>query len=534
MDQIEVNEKIPETTLRDYLRVLFRHEFIILLCIFTVCATVFVGLELKTKVYESSVKMLITAEKQVESIYYKDIYQGGNIQQSLTQSEIVRSNAVLNRVVQSLALDKRPVDDEKQFASAIKAWWIEYKLNNFQSKINKLPLSQQEDLRFRQAVDSLKKNITVTPIRDTNMFTINVTDYNPVGAAVIANVISRSYIIFDLEQQLAELNQKYGEKHPKVEIIKDSIAAISKTLNGAPIDAIDAIGPASVKIIEQASVALEPIGASKILTLLLAGLMSIFLGVILAFIFEYADQTIKSPSEIEQILNLPVLGSILKKGLFSRALINTSRSTSKKFQSYQAVSEQIHLLTKNKDVHSLLITSALGREGSHWVTANIGFYLACQLQQKVLIIDADFRKSSASKSFKLGKALGLASFIENEAPIEKIIKSINEGLDVIPAGRTKKNPLALLESDKMKNLILDAKEEYDIVLMNCASLRTSKDAVVLGGFTDGVVINISESKVRRQVLQNSYEQLKENNVNVIGCIFNNRTYSIPKFFYDRF
>jgi len=334
MEQNINNEQTSETTLRDYLRVLFRHEAVIFLCIITVCATVFIGLELKTKIYESSVKMLITAEKQVESIYYKDIYQGGNIQQSLTQSEIVRSNTVLNRVVKSLALDKRPADDEKQFASPIKAWWIDYKLKNSHNKIDKLPARQQEELRFRQAVDSLKKNISVNPIRDTNMFTINVTDYNPVGAAIIANVVSRSYIIFDLEQQLAELNLKYGEKHPRVEIIKDSIALLALTLNGAPIDAIEAIGPATVKIIEQASVALEPKGTSKKLTLLLAALMSIFLGVILAFIFEYTDQTIKSPAEIEQVLKLPVLGWILKKGLFSRSFIKNNRSSSKNFQSY--------------------------------------------------------------------------------------------------------------------------------------------------------------------------------------------------------
>ena len=57
------NDQINDTTVRDYLRVLFRQKLVIAATVITVCATVFIGLKLKTPVYESRVKMLITAEK---------------------------------------------------------------------------------------------------------------------------------------------------------------------------------------------------------------------------------------------------------------------------------------------------------------------------------------------------------------------------------------------------------------------------------------------------------------------------------------
>ena len=137
-------EQLNETTLRDYLRVLFRHKAIITITILTVCSTVFVGLKLKTKVYESKVKMLITAEKQVEATYLREMYGRRNVQQTLTQSEIVKSNPVLNRVVRALALDKRPMDSEKQFASPLKVKLIDFKMKSNMKKIQDIPPTKRK------------------------------------------------------------------------------------------------------------------------------------------------------------------------------------------------------------------------------------------------------------------------------------------------------------------------------------------------------------------------------------------------------
>ena len=91
---------------------------------------------------------------------------------------------------------------------------IDHNVRAFNREIENFPEEQKEAFLFRRAVESLKENIKVEPIRDTNMFTISVRDYNPVGAALIANVVSRSYVMFDLEQQLAELKLKYGKNTP--------------------------------------------------------------------------------------------------------------------------------------------------------------------------------------------------------------------------------------------------------------------------------------------------------------------------------
>ena len=547
------NDQTNETTLRDYTRVLFRHKAVIVLTVITVCATVFAGLKLKTKVYESMVKMLITAEKQVEATYLKEMYGGRNVQQTLTQSEIVKSTPVLNRVVRALALDKRPVDDEKKFASPLKAKLIDFQTRMFNEKMEGIPPEQKENFMFRRAVESLRKSIKVEPIRDTNMFTISVRDYNPVGAALIANVVSRAYVIFDLEQQLAELKLKYGEKHPTVNLIEDSIAQLQGALDGQPIDDIKAIGPASVKIMEQASVAIEPAGTPKALTFALAVMMSVFLAVTLAFVFEYADQTFKTPQDIKRFLNVPFIGSVARVRFGNNRLIKNSGKKSKYFQAYRDLSDQICLLFKNENMNSLLITSANSGEGSPKIVANAGYYLANTLQHTVLIIDANLRTSALSRLLKYvdtngpavrprsplalskaeGRVEGLAAYLEGQATMEEIIQKSKDGPDVITAGFTSKNPVTLLESERMKELIKTAAQKYEIVLIDCANVRDFKDATVLSSLVDGTALTVNEGTTRRQVVQTACAQLKENNAKIKGVILNNRTFPIPGILYDR-
>jgi len=299
-----------ENTVRDYLRGIFRRRAIVIAtCLTTLCA-VSVGLALKTRVYTAQVKMLIQANKNIESPFYRTIADFRTSEITMTQSEIVKSNPVIERVVNSLKLDELPLDQEKQFASPLKDILIDVKTAKLLKKTAKMADQERKDFLFHKAVRDLKKRIKVEPVRDTDLFTINVSAFTGKEAARIANVVSRSYCMFDLEQQLAELKQQYGEKHLSVVQLKNNIEKLDKALTGESLPNIEAIGPASVKIIEQATEPPEPAGKSKALVLALALFLSIAMGVVLAFFFDYFDPTLKSPRDIQSFLKMPYLGYV--------------------------------------------------------------------------------------------------------------------------------------------------------------------------------------------------------------------------------
>lgn len=523
----------PETTLRDYLRVPFRHKTVIIATFVIVMITVFIGLKFKTPVYEASVKMLISAKKQVEARYYRDLSGYRKTEIARTQSEIVKSNPVIERAAKAIKLDQRPFDYEKYFCSPLKMYLINLRLKMLNDKFQRLIPEQKQAFIYRKTIEDLKRNIKVEPIRDTDVFTISVRDFSPVMAAMFANVISRSYVIFDLEQQLTELQIEYGQNHSSVVQLRDNITKMRRGLTGKPISIIEAIGPASVKIIEQAHIPLEPVEADKPLILVLAFFMSGLLGIMLAFGFEYMDQSFKSPQDVETFLNLLFLGSIPKKKLFAKPLIKDAKQETPYTQAYQNLSDQIYLLMKDKHLNSILITGALPMDGTSIITANIGTYLAHKASHKVLVIDANLRDPSLHKIFKISEGPGLASVLEGKTSFEDAIQNLSPNLAVLPAGNTALNPITLLDSSKMADVLEVVRERYEVVFVDCADLKNFRDSVVLSSSLGGVALVVNEGRTRRQVVKSAIAPLQRKKANLIGVILNNRRFVIPKAIYER-
>lgn len=533
------------STLRDYLTVIFRHKAVIIITFVVIMISVVIGLELKTPVYHAQVKMLISGEKQFESPYYKELNSYQQIGISLTQAEIVNSNPVIERVVRALKLYERPSDYEKNYCSTLRAYLIDLKLwiSQWMEKFavdtetgltapnpDSVPPEDEQTYAIRMAVEGLKGSIAVNPIRDTNLFTIDAYDFSPEASATIANVVSRSYVIYDLEQQMAELQLQYGEMHPIVIQLKNAIDKMSGSLTGKTLSTTEAIGPASVKIIEQAQPPLEPDGTGKIVTLFIAFLMSPFLGIILAFGFEYVDHTFKSPQDVETFLNLPLLGSIPKKGFKNQAL-NTDSKRMNPF--YQNLSDQIYLLMKDKGLKSILITACSPSDRSTTIIANLANFLSNKAGHKVVVIDANLRAPVIHKVFNISDEKGLANVLEGKISLEKAVQDISPNLAVLPAGDTSLNSTPLLDSTRMANVIKAAKEKYELVFIDYANLRSFKDACVLCPYLDGIALVVNEGKTSRHVLQRLLTPLKQKKANLVGVIMNNRTYAIPKVIYER-
>ncbi|OQY97774.1 MAG: hypothetical protein B6D35_14160 [Candidatus Brocadia sp. UTAMX2] len=524
-----MNANYPVISLKDYVKAIFRHKAVVVITFIVIITGTIIGLELKTPVYHARVTMLISAEKQIDSPYYTSL-SGAQIQQ-LTPSGIVNSNPVIKRAVNVLKLHERPADYEKQFCSPLKARLIDLRLKR--SKSNDNPSFDEPSYRFRMAVEGLKENIGVEPIRDTNLFAITVSDFSPEAAAEIANVVSRSYIIFDLEQQLAELRLQYGEMHPNVVQLKDNISAMIQNLHGKILPAIEAIGPATVKIIEQAEVPLAPTGTNKRTALLLAVFMALFAGIMLAFALEYIDHTIKSPQDIVTNLNLPHLGSIPRNGYRKNGCMNGVKRGTVSAQFYQKLSDNLCLLIRDKNIKSLLIAAAMPRERSARVSANLGNLLSTKTGQKVIIIDANVNAPALNRVFDISEGPGLADVLERKVPFEKATQEIRPNLTVLPAGDTQLEPALLLESTRMGEVIKIAKEKYGLVLIDYSNVVNLRDTCILSSYLDGVILVVSEGQTKHHVLKELIESLNDKKVNLLGAVLDNRTFPIPKVIYKR-
>jgi len=262
--------------------------------------------------------------------------------------------------------------------------------------------------------------------------------------------------------------------------------------------------------------------------------LSIFIGISFAFLLEYLDQTIKSPNDIEKLLNIPFLGSLPKRESKEEMLIRNPGPTSNYTHFFHSLSEHLDLLMKDNDLRSILITDAEFSADTLFVIANIGICLARkQADHKVLIIDVNFRNYSISEIFNITTTPGLADVLEGKIPFEDAVQNVESGLSILPAGQTTFSPTALLNSSKMSDIIKTTKVRYERVFLVCGDLKNFADGVILSSIVDGVILVVNEGKVRRQVLEFAIAPLRRKKTNLLGVILNNRNMIIPKVIYDR-
>lgn len=531
MENIEMNET-KGSSLRDYLRIFFKYKYMIATIVAAAMITVHIGLEMRTPAFEANVKMYISGMKKIEAEHYRGIVAGSI---AGGHSQLVQSSAVVERVVDALQLYNRPLDYEKKFASKMKAALIDYEYKDIIQELESLPEEERRARYFQNSVDVLKSNVGVVSSDDSAVFTITVTDFNPYQAILIANAISRSYVIFDLEQQVLEYELEYGEKNIKVLQVKNYIEEFKKYLDGKLMPNIEAVGPASVKIIEQArsirSVIYKP---AKSVARILAFVLSFTLGLLLAFGLNMLSGTIQSPQDITEYMKINFLGSVPKIRSKRKKLINILNPENSRYeQSWESLSHQIYVTMKDQNKKIALIADAEGSQDTSYLVANMGLCLSNDSSNRILIIDANLRKPSLHEILNISNNPGLSEIIRGEADFESAVTAVRENFFVITTGRLAANPLSVLQTTAMADLVKNSKDAFNLVFIIGADLNGSSDSIVLTSYVDGFILVVNEGKVKRQVLKRVMASFEEKENEIIGAVINNRKHVIPELIYRR-
>ena len=251
-----------------------------------------------------------------------------------------------------------------------------------------------------------------------------------------------------------------------------------------------------------------------------------FLGVATAFVLQQLDQRIKQVEEIKQITNLPLLGIIPK---VSEPRIDANIHTTKKSYSYySSFTEGLrslamnlrYLLADEGQIKTLAVTSATSAEGKSTISYNLGVVLA-ELGLRVLIVDADLRKPKLHKLGLIKNEAGLSEAITTENPWTDYLRSSSvDNLDLITAGATSPNPIALLNSNKMKQLVEAWEAEYDYVIIDTPPIGVIADAKSLAQEVDSILFISGIQRVSRKSISNALDVLRQSQCNISGVVAN--------------
>lgn len=186
-------------------------------------------------------------------------------------------------------------------------------------------------------------------------------------------------------------------------------------------------------------------------------------------------------------------------------------------EAYRTLRTNIQYSSFDKEIKTIVVTSADAEEGKSTVSGNLALSFA-QNEKKVIIVDCDLRKPTVHKKFKLSNIEGLSEVLIGKENLEEAIKSFNKNLDVLPSGKIPPNPAEMLSSAAMTNLIEILKERYDIVILDSAPLRAVTDAQVLSVKADGAILVVRAERTTRDAVVEAKNLLDKVGANIIGSV----------------
>lgn len=329
-------------------------------------------------------------------------------------------------------------------------------------------------------------------------------------------------LLQDTRFEAANLNEKYIQQG----ILKREVET-NKYLYNALVTKLKEKGiteenqTVNVWVLEDAALPKFPVKPRKKRNVLLAVILGLFGGIGLAFFFEYLDNTVKSPEDIEERIDIPVIGTIgLFKDKKESIVDNILRESSSIFaENFTSLRTSVFLSSAKGHPRSLLITSMSPGEGKSSICACLATVVA-RAGKKTIIIDADMRRPVQHKYTGCKNSTGLSSLLAGITKKDIIQKGPVKNLDIITSGPVPPNPSELLSSLKMKKLIEKLSENYEMILIDSPPVLNVSDSLLLSSNVDGVAIVARAGSTTYEMINKGLKLFKEVLAPVTGIVLN--------------
>jgi succinoglycan biosynthesis transport protein ExoP len=297
-------------------------------------------------------------------------------------------------------------------------------------------------------------------------------------------------------------------------------AGIQAGLESTEIDIVDQAVPPATPALKSKSIIV-------LTTLLVAGV----LGVLIAFILDSLDTSLRSVPDIEATTGMPSLAVVPlfkpsphapgSRSVAESNLPVLTEPGSQFAEVFRALRTAILLSTSGHEPRIIMLTSATPAEGKTTVSTNLACILA-QSGARILLIDADLRRPTVHHRFGLSGRVGLSTLLNGSSTLEDSIQRVPEipTLDILASGPIPPFPTDLLNSDSMKQLLHNATASYTHVVIDSPPILSVTDGVLLGSLADVVILVIRYAKSSKQVVRRACDLLLRSNAPLKGIVLN--------------
>jgi succinoglycan biosynthesis transport protein ExoP len=257
----------------------------------------------------------------------------------------------------------------------------------------------------------------------------------------------------------------------------------------------------------------------------IALLVGLGLGVSMAFLLEYLDNTVKSLDDVELYLGLPLIGALAKikiprvKKNTSCNIVSHIKPNSTIVETFRSIRTNIIFSSDEIPKKLILVTSKAQGEGKTFVTSNLAVMMA-KTGRKTLIVDTDFHNPQLNALFNVNCEPGLSDHLVGEQDLSSIVKPTSiPNLSLITCGHIPTNPSEILVTKSMENFCKTVRDQYDVVFFDTPPLSVS-DTAVMSNFSDRMLFVIKSGVHEKRLLDRAISQITRRENFILGVIMN--------------
>ena len=278
----------------------------------------------------------------------------------------------------------------------------------------------------------------------------------------------------------------------------------------------------NISILDMARLPTDPAWPNKPVVLVLAIVTGIVLVIGVVLLLEALDGTLRGEADVEKLLKLPVLGvlPVLPSSALKRGTPEVFLDDLGTFESYRMLLKTLEF--RSQGIRVVVVSSTIAQEGKSLVASRLAS-VSASLSRRTLIIDADLRRPVQHELFGVRARPGLSHVIEGLPLIRAVQPTAIPNLSILTFGEIYRRPSQLIESTQMRELLEQAAEQYDLVIIDTPPVTSCADAALLSRNSDGMLFVTRPNMTAREVAQRAISELNKNRVHILGVVVNGTT-----------